>query len=58
MFKALLLTYAKLKSLLMRLSNLALLHIEREYINKVISQDMDKIIDAFGQGNGRNKYFY
>ena len=32
-----------------RLSNLALLHVEREYVNKVLKEDMDKIIDTFGK---------
>ena len=37
-----------------RLSNLALLHIERDYANKVMNEDMDKMIDAFGASNGRH----
>ena len=41
-----------------RLSSLALLHIEREYINKVLNEDMTKMIDVFGQRSGRNKYFF
>ena len=41
-----------------RLSSLALLHIERDYVNQVMDQDMDKMIDTFGQRNGRNKYFF
>ena len=41
-----------------RLSSLALLHIEREYVNKVLKEDMTKMIDVFGQINGRNKYFF
>ena len=40
-----------------RLSSLALLHIEREYVNKVLNEDMTKMIDVFGQRSGRNKYF-
>ena len=40
-----------------RLSNLALLYVEREYVNKVISQDMEKMINTFGQNKSRNKYF-
>ena len=31
-----------------RLSSLALLHIEREYTNKVLAEDMDKMINVFG----------
>ena len=30
-----------------RLSNLSLLHIQREYVNKVLKEDMDKMIDTF-----------
>ena len=41
-----------------RLSDLALLHIETSYVNQVISEDMDKMIDAFGQRHGRNKFFF
>ena len=40
-----------------RLSNLALLHIERDYANKVMKEDMDKMIDAFCASNGRHKFF-
>ena len=41
-----------------RLSNLALLHIEREYVNKILKEDMEKMIDTFGKRSGRNKYFF
>ena len=41
-----------------RLSSLALLHIEREYVNKVMSEDINKLIDTFGSSKGRNKYFF
>ena len=41
-----------------RLSNLALLHIEREYVNQVLKNDMEKIIDDFGQRSERSKYFF
>ena len=41
-----------------RLSNLALLHIEREYVIKILKEDMEKIIDTFGKRSGRNKYFF
>ena len=41
-----------------RLSDLALLHIETSYVNQVISEDMDKMTDAFGQRHGRNKFFF
>ena len=40
-----------------RLSNLALLHIERENVNEVLKEDMDNMIKTFGQRSGRNKYF-
>ena len=38
-----------------RLSNLALLHLERPTTNKV---DVNRIVDIFGQRSGRNKYFF
>ena len=43
-----------------RLSDLALLHIDIEtsYVNQVISEDMDKLIEAFGQRHGQNKFFF
>ena len=41
-----------------RLSSLALLHIERDYVNQVMSDDMEKMIDVFGSSKGRNKYFF
>ena len=41
-----------------RLSNLALLHVEREYVNEVISQDMEKMNNTFGQNKSRNNYFF
>ena len=37
-----------------RLSSLALLHIEREYVNEVLKEDMNKMIYVFGQRKGRN----
>ena len=41
-----------------RLSNLALLHIEREYVNKAIIEDMEDIINTFGERNGRQTLFF
>ena len=41
-----------------RLSSLALLQIERDYVNQVMDKDMDEMIDTFGQRYGRNKYFF
>ena len=41
-----------------RLSNLALLHIEREYVNKVIIEYMEDIINTFGERNGRQTLFF
>ena len=37
-----------------RLSSLALLHIERKFVNRVLAEDMDKMIDIFGNRTGRN----
>ena len=41
-----------------RLSNLALLHIEREYVIKILKEDMEKMINTFGKRSGRNNYFF
>ena len=41
-----------------RLSNLALLNIERSYVNRVIHESMDLIIDTFGKRKLRNMYFF
>ena len=41
-----------------RLSSLALLHMERDYVNRVLSEDVDKMIDAFQRANGRIEYFF
>ena len=37
-----------------RVSNIALINIERAYANYVVSNDMDPIIDIFGRRNGRD----
>lgn len=41
-----------------RLNNLAILDIVREYGNKVLENDMEKIIDKFANENQRSKYFF
>ena len=41
-----------------RLSSLAVLHIEREYVNRVLLKDMDRMIDVFGERSGRNVLFF
>ena len=41
-----------------RLSNLALLHIETEFVNRVLKEDMDLMIDAFGERSGRQSQFF
>ena len=41
-----------------RLSSLALLHMEHYYVNRVLSEDVDKMIDAFRRANGRIEYFF
>ena len=40
------------------LSSLALLHIEREFVNRVLLEDMDRMIDVFGKRSGRNSHFF
>ena len=41
-----------------RLSDLALLSIERSYGNEIMNNHIDKIIDKFGERKGRKKYFF
>ena len=41
-----------------RVSNIALINIERAYANSVLNNDMDSIIDIFGRRNGRDSYFF
>lgn len=41
-----------------RVSNIALINIERAYANSVVNNDMDHIIDIFGRRNGRDSYFF
>ena len=41
-----------------RVSNIALINIERAYANSVVNNDMDRIIDIFGRRNGRDSYFF
>ena len=39
-----------------RVSNIALINIEREYANSVVKKDMDRIIDIIGRRNGRQLF--
>ena len=41
-----------------RVSNIALINIERAYANSVVNNDMDRIIDIFGRRNCRDSYFF
>ena len=41
-----------------RVSNVALINIERAYASSVVSNDMDRIIDIFGRRNGRDSYSF
>ena len=40
-----------------RVSNMALINSEREYVNSVVKKDMDRIIDIFGRRNGKRQLF-
>ena len=57
-------TFRRLKTYLrstmgqQRVSNIALINIERAYANSVVNNDMDRIIDIFGRRNGRDSYFF
>ena len=41
-----------------RVSNIALINIERAHANSVVNNDMDRIIDTFGHRNGRDSHFF
>jgi len=41
-----------------RVSNIALIHIERAYANFVLENDIERIIDIFGSRTGRDSYFF
>ena len=41
-----------------RVSNIALIKIERAYANSVVNNDMDRIIDIFGRQSGKEGYFF
>ena len=41
-----------------RLSSLAILHIETEFVNRVLREDMEQMIDVFGGRLGRNSQFF
>ena len=41
-----------------RLSNIALINIERAYTNSAVNNDMDRIIDIFGRQNDRDSCFF
>ena len=41
-----------------RLTNLALLHIEREFVNQVLAEDMERMINSFGEVKGRRQFFF
>ena len=41
-----------------RVSNIALIHIERANANFVLENDIERIIDIFGSRTGRDSYFF
>ena len=41
-----------------RVSNIALINIEREYANSVVNNDADRTIYIFGRRNGRDSYLF
>ena len=41
-----------------RVSNITFINIERAYVNSVVNNDMDRIIDIFGRRNGRDSHFF
>ena len=51
-------TYLRSTMLEERLNSLAVLNIHRDVCNKVIEEDMEKLIDKFAEGSGRKMYFF
>ena len=41
-----------------RLNSIALLNIERIYANKVLENDINKVIDIFARRKNRHQYFF
>ena len=41
-----------------RVSNIALIGVEREYANSVVNIDIDRTIDIIGRRNGSDSYFF
>lgn len=41
-----------------RISDIALIDIEREHANSVVNNDMDRAKDIFGNRLGRDSYFF
>ena len=51
-------TYLRSTMLEERLNLLAVLNIHRDVCNKVVEEDMDKLINKFAEGSGRKLYFF
>ena len=51
-------TYLRSTMTQVRLTNLAILHIEREFVNFALKENMEDIINKFGQRAGRQAYFF
>ena len=45
-------------SLETRLNSVAILNIERKYVNMSVGKNVDKIIDIFAARKGRKQYFF
>ena len=41
-----------------RLNSIALINVERTYANSTLKNDMEKVIDIFGQRRNRKSYFF
>ena len=50
--------YMRTKTGQARLSSLTLFHLERDILNDVMRDDINKMINEFGSRNGRNHYFF
>ena len=50
--------YMRTKTGQARLSSLTLFHLERDILNDVMRNDINKMINEFGSRNGRNHFFF
>ena len=50
-------TYLRSTMTQARMESVALLHIKREFVNQVLAEDMERMIDSFVEVKGRRQFF-